>query len=173
MTKGISVLGRLEWQAVVVVAVVFSTGAVVGIAVDRARASRQSMPRIDGPPGAPEVLGAPGPRGARGMSPPPGTPGPLPRYLEDLGLSYEQHEQIKSILDAQKPKVDRVMEVALPSLRAISDTTFVQIRAVLTTAQQSRFDRERPRRALAPGMPGGDRGGERGRGPPGPPPSSR
>lgn len=80
--------------------------------------------------------------------------GPLPPYLEDFDLSPEQHDKIKSILDAQKPKVDTIMDGVFPKLHVISDFTFEAIRHVLTPEQRERFDAERPRRALAPGMPG-------------------
>ena len=116
------------------------------------------------------------------MTPPPGAggrPGRLPPWLESMDLSQEQHDKIKSILDAQRPKVDSVMNGVLPRLRALSDSTFAQIRGVLTPDQQARFDRDKPVRELAPGMPGGPGRGGRGdgRGPPpdgrGPPPDGR
>jgi hypothetical protein len=151
MTSAIRTLGRMEWQATLLLAVVFGTGVAVGAAIDHSR------------PPAP----APAP-------PPPaqGRPGRLPPYLEQMDLTQDQHAKIKAILDAQRPKVDTVMNTVLPRLRALSDSTFAQIRGVLTPDQQVQFDRDRPRRDLAPGMPGGG-----GRGPPpdgrGPPPDGR
>ena len=146
MTSAIRTLGRMEWQATLLLVVVFGAGIAVGAAIDHSRA-------------APPMAAAP----QRG-------PGRLPPYLERIDLTPDQHAQIKAILDAQKPKVDTIMNGILPRLQSISDTTFAQIRGVLTPQQQTEFDRERPRRGLAPGMPGGD-----GRGPPprdgrGPPP---
>ena len=164
MKNALHAIGRLEWQALALVAIVFVAGIAVGAAADRARSERH------GPP------------------PPEARRGRLPVYLEALGLTDAQHERIKAILDAQKPRVDAVMEGVLPSLRALSDSTFAQLRGVLTAVQQEQFDRDRPRRDLAPGMPGGP-GGPRGGGPPsgrgeppdrsgpmgrrGPPPDSR
>ena len=146
MTNAIRSLGRIEWQATLLLAVVFGTGVAVGIAVDRTRATPAPVPMA-------------------------GRRGPLPPYLEDLDLSPDQHAKIKAILDAQKPKVDTIWDGVLPKLHVISDFTFAQIRHVLTPEQRQRFDAERPVRDLAPGMPGG-RGD--GRGPPpdgrGPPP---
>ena len=151
MTNAIRALGRVEWQASLLLAVVFAAGVAVGVAVDRTRANATPLPM-----------------GARR--------GPLPPYLEDLDLSLDQHKKIKAILDAQKPKVDTVWDGVLPKLHVISDFTFDAIRHVLTQEQRQRFDAERPVRGLAPGMPGG-RGGREppdGRGPPpdgrGPPP---
>jgi hypothetical protein len=151
MTNTIRTLGRLEWQATLLLAVVFGAGVAVGAAFDR---SRQAPARM--------VAG-----------PPPAGSGRLPPYLERMQLTPEQHEKIKAILDAQKPRVDTVMDGVLPRLRAISDTTFARIRDLLAPEQQAEFDRERPRRELAPGMPGapGGRGGREnmdGRGPPPP-----
>jgi hypothetical protein len=159
MTSAIRSLGRMEWQASLLLAVVFGAGVVVGMAVDRTR-----VPAVAGPM-------------ARNG-------GPLPPYLEDLGLSPDQHAKIKAILDAQKPKVDTVWDGVLPKLHAISDFTFEAIRHILTPEQRQLFDAERPRRDLAPGMPGGPggrggrgRAGFEGRGPPpegrGPPPRER
>jgi Spy/CpxP family protein refolding chaperone len=157
MTSAIRTLGRMEWQATLLLVVVFGAGMAVGAAIDHSRAA---IPFAAAPP----------PRG----------PGRLPPYLERIDLTPDQHQQIRAILDAQKPKVDTIMNGILPRLQSISDTTFVQIRGVLTPAQQAQFDHDRPRRELAPGMPGapGGRGGREsfdGRGPPprdgrGPPP---
>ena len=155
MTSAIRTLGRIEWQATLLLVVVFGAGIAVGVAFDHSRAE---------PPMA--------------VAPPRG-PGRLPPYLERIDLTTNQHARIKAILDAQKPKVDTIMNGILPRLQSIIDTTFAQIRGVLTPQQQSDFDRGRPRRELAPGMPGaaGGRGGREsfeGRGPPpdgrGPPP---
>ena len=149
MTNAIRALGKIEWQASLLLAVVFGAGVIVGVAVDRTRAAASPMPIA-----------------ARR--------GPLPPYLEDLDLSPDQHAKIKAILDAQKPKVDTLMDGILPKLHVISDFTFAEIRHVLTPEQRRRFDAERPVRGLAPGMPGGPegRGGRGGRGDGrGPPPN--
>src|SRR5579872_6730079 len=156
MTGPVRTLGRVEWQATLLLAVVFGAGIAVGIAIDRSRR----------PPPPPREAGVQMGGGRGG----------LPEWMLALDITPEEHEQIRAILDAQKVRVDTIMNGVLPRLREISDTTFVRIRAVLTPAQQERFDRERPRRDLAPGMPG-TRGGPPpdGRGPPprdgrGPPP---
>jgi Spy/CpxP family protein refolding chaperone len=132
--------------------VVFGAGIAVGVAIDRVRG------RPAGPPPGMD----PGPQARRG---------PLPPWLERLDLTPDEHDRIKAILDAQKSRVDSVMNGVLPRFREISDSTFAQIRAALTPRQQEQFDRDRPRRELAPGMPGapGGRGGREnmdGRGPP-------
>jgi Spy/CpxP family protein refolding chaperone len=158
MTSAIRTLGKMEWQATLLLLVVFGAGIAVGVAIDHSRTTVAAAPM-----------------------PPQGGPGRLPPYLERMDLTQDQHAKIKAILDAQRPKVDTVMNGVLPRLRALSDTTFAQIRDVLTPAQQSQFDHDRPVRDLAPGMPGapggrGPRGRDsfEGRGPPpdgrGPPP---
>ncbi|HEV8410828.1 MAG TPA: hypothetical protein VGQ30_09985 [Gemmatimonadaceae bacterium] len=158
MTSAIRTLGKMEWQATLLLLVVFGAGVAVGAAIDHSRAPVAAAPM-----------------------PPQGGPGRLPPYLERMDLTQDQHAKIKAILDAQRPKVDTVMNGVLPRLRALSDTTFAQIRDVLTPEQQTRFDHDRPVRDLAPGMPGapggrGPRGRDsfEGRGPPpdgrGPPP---
>lgn len=160
MTNAIRSLGRMEWQATLLLVVVFGAGAAVGAALDHTRGG-----------GPPRPAAAP-PQQARA--------GRLPPYLEEMNLTAEQHAQIRKILEAQKPRVDTVMAGVMPRLQAISDSTFAQIRGVLTPDQQVQFDRARPRREMAPGMPGapGGRGGrEDGGGPPeegrGPPPEGR
>jgi Spy/CpxP family protein refolding chaperone len=150
MTNAIRALGRMEWQATLLLVVVFGAGTAVGAALDH-------MGR------APQAAFAPPPLRGR--------PRRLPPWLEQMDLTQEEHAKIKSILDAQRPKVDIVMNDILPKLQALSDSTFAQIRGVLTPDQQARFDRERPRRDLAPGMPGapgGPGGRGDGRGPPPP-----
>ena len=138
MTNAIRTLGKMEWQATLLLLVVFGAGIAVGAAIDHARAPAAAAP-----------------------IPPQAGPGRLPPYLERMDLTQDQHAKIKAILDAQRPKVDTVMDAVLPRLRALSDSTFARIRAVLTPEQQTQFDRDRPVRDLAPGMPGapGGRGG--------------
>jgi hypothetical protein len=149
MKKLFGVLARAEFQAVALLLVVFIAGGFVGIAVDRARGRRPA--RTDGPP--PQAQGGPRP-GQR-----------LPPYIEQLDLSADQHEKIRTILQAQRPKVDTVLATVLPQLQRLSDSTFAAIREVLTPEQQKTFDAERPKRDLAPGIPRGPGGGPGG-GPP-------
>ncbi len=145
MTNSVRSLGKIEWQATLLLAVVFGAGVAVGVAIDRTR-SRPAPPPPRGMAFGPRVGGG---------------PGGLPPWLLALDLTKDEHEKIRAILDAQKEKVDTTMNGILPRLRDISDTTFGRIRAVLTPEQQTAFDRDRPRRELAPGMPGapGGRGG--------------
>ena len=164
MTNAVKAVGRLEWQALALLLVVFVAGAALGATGMRMmrlppQAFGPPMGGPDGPPNGP-------PNGPPGGA---GAPGRLPPYVERLGLSEEQHQKIKVILDRQRPKVDVVLESVLPRLRALSDSTISELRAVLTSAQREQFDRERPQRALAPGMPrlpGGPGGPEGGPPPP-------
>jgi hypothetical protein len=139
MTDAIRSIGRIQWQATLLLAVVFGAGAAVGAAIDHTRSLAAS----------PAPAPAPPPQGARR----------LPPWLERMNLSQDEHARIKAILEAQKPKIDTIMDGIMPRLRAISDTTFVQIRSALAPEHQTEFDRDRPVRELAPGMPGA-RGGE-------------
>ena len=143
MKKLFSVLARAEFQAVALLVVVFVAGGFVGIAVDRARGGPPGPG--DGPP--PQAQGGPRP-GQR-----------LPRYIEQLDLTSDQHEKIRAIMQSQRPKVDTVLAAVLPQLQRLSDSTFAAIRDVLTPAQQKSFDADRPKRDLAPGIPRGAGGG--------------
>ena len=147
MTGAFRALGRLEWQALALLLVVFATGAALGATAMRLMRPAGPLPRIAGGP----------PMGRGG-------PGRLPPYIERLNLSEAQHQELRAILDAQRPRVDSVMAGVVPRLREISDATFAQIGAVLTSEQREQFDHDRPQRAMAPGMPGGQ-----GRPPDGPP----
>ena len=174
MKKLFAVLSRAEFQAVALLLVVFIAGGFVGVAIDRAR-GRRPPPRADG---LPRGGGQGGMQG--GMQGGPRQGQRLPPYIEELDLSSEQHDQIRTILQAQRPKVDSALATVLPALQRISDSTFASIRAVLTPEQQKTFDATRPQRDLAPGIPrggGGPRpprdgfgpppgGGRRGGGPP-------
>lgn len=154
MKKLFAVLARAEFQAVALLLVVFVAGGFVGVAVDRARGHQP--PRADGPPRGGPQGGMPG-----GMPGGPRQGQRLPPYIERLDLSPDQHDQVRTILQAQRPKVDSALAIALPLLRRISDSTFAAIRAVLTPEQQKAFDAARPQRDLAPGVPRGDGGGMR------------
>jgi Spy/CpxP family protein refolding chaperone len=147
MKKLFAVLARAEFQAVALLLVVSIAGGFVGVALDRARGRRQP-PRADGPPRG----------GQGGMQGGPRQGQRLPPYIEALDLSSDQHDRIRTILQAQRPKVDSALATVLPQLQRISDSTFASIRAVLTPEQQKAFDTARPQRDLAPGIPRGGGG---------------
>ena len=170
MSEPVKAVGRVEWQAFLILALVFGTGAGLGVAFERTR--RPPPPRDErggpppgqgnGPPGAPRANG----------------PRRLPPFLERLALTDSQRAAIHRVLEVQRPRTDSVMASVMPRLQAITDSTYAAIGTLLTPEQQKEFEATRPRRGFVPGMPGGPRdgGGARDdrRGPPpegrGPPP---
>ena len=80
--------------------------------------------------------------------PPRGVPGPrsvLPaQYLDrldrELELSEEQRDSIEAILEAQRRQAQATLEELGPVLRAGLDSAMSQVRAVLHSDQQDRFD---------------------------------
>ncbi len=162
MKNAMHALGSLEWQAIALVLLLFGSGAAVGAAFEHAHGPRRGLPARGG-----AAFG-----GAIGARPGPGRP---PPYLEELNLTGDEHERIRTILDSQRPKVDSAMASVLAAAARASDSTFSEIRSILTPEQQTQFDRDRPRRELCAGHAGRTRPwpgfGGRGRGgpPPGPP----
>jgi hypothetical protein len=166
-------VGRIEWQAFLILALVFGAGGALGVAVERAwhpRPVREAM----GPGGPP-----PGNDPGRPNGPPEGPPGMpndstadarrrLPPFLEQLQLTDSQRVKIHAVLRHTRPRVDSVMGTVVPRLQAISDSAYAEIGRVLTEAQRKTYEATRPRRGLIPGMPGAN-GGPRGPGMGGPP----
>lgn len=155
MSEPLKAIGRIEWQAILLLALVFGAGAAVGVAGDHLL--RPPPPPVDhgGPPfGRPDGP----PRGPDSLR--------LPRYFEELNPTDAQRVAIRGLLEVQRPKADSIMGTVLPKLRAISDATFAAVRALLTPEQQKRYDATRPQRAFLPmpGMRGGPPGGPPGRG---------
>lgn len=180
MSEPVKSVGRIEWQAFLILALVFVTGGGLGIAFERTRHA--------GPP-----FGEGSPRDGRRDGPPDGPPRPpearthaeslrVPRYFEQLNPTDSQRLAIRALLEGQRPKADSVMAGVLPRLRAITDSTFDAIGKLLTPEQRKLYEATKPQRAFLP-MPGqgrpmrrDDRRGHQGefRGPPpdgmGPPP---
>ncbi len=149
MNDHLESLGRLRRQAVLLLAGVFTIGALAGAAFEHARDRHRhgGPPRGGGPHGLP------------------------PHLVERLDLSPDQERRIGAILERQRKMTDAVLDQYLPRLRALTDSLRVEVRAELTPQQQAVFDeleKERP-----PRPPHGERGyGGDGpdRGPPGGPP---
>jgi hypothetical protein len=153
MNPGLESLGRVRRQGIALLVVVFAIGALGGAAAMRALERASALP--PGPPPA-------GPPGGEA----PGTglgPGAYPALLtHELGLSERQREQLHEILERHRPTTEKVMNEFLPRVRAVEDTVRSEIRAMLTPAQQKRFDEIEPRAVeLMPPPP---------EGPPGAPP---
>jgi Spy/CpxP family protein refolding chaperone len=164
MKDGFESLGRVRAQGLALLLLAFVVGILGGMALERLRTARRA-PR---PP-------AEWPGMRPGMS-------VMPAIFERLNLSEEQRARIEHIMRESRPLTDSVLQASLPRLRAIRDSVWVEIRAVLTPEQQERFDAfERRRGDRTPGDRGtpmgpgerGRRGGPGARSPEGPPPDSR
>jgi uncharacterized membrane protein len=108
-----------------------------------------------------------------GVRRPHGPPGMLPPPIAGLGLSPEQADKARAVLERHRPEIEAAIQESFPRVRAIQDRADAEIRALLTPEQAARFDEARSRRPSLPGMgPGmGPHGpGRRGFEPPGPPP---
>ena len=170
MSEPIKAVGRVEWQAFLILALVFGAGGALGVAFERVREPGPPPEREGPPPG--------GPRPGENPGEPPRPPEPrtraeslrVPRYFEQLNPTDSQRLAIRTLLEAQRPKADSAMATVLPRLRAITDSTFEAIGRLLTPEQRKRYDATKPQRALVP-MPGNRMGGPPGmRGGGGPPP---
>ena len=146
MREPVKAVGRIEWQAFLILALVFGTGAGLGVTFERTRqpgAPPAAQPR-EGPPDGP-----PRPREPRTRA----DSLRVPRYFEQLNPTDSQRLAIRALLEAQRPKADSVMAGVLPRLRAITDSTFDAIGVLLTPEQKKLYDASKPQRAFLP-MPG-------------------
>jgi hypothetical protein len=62
------------------------------------------------------------------------------------GLSDPQTRSIDAILRKRRPRIDSLMAIVGPQLRAAFDSTNAEIRQVLTPGQRAKFDRDQERR---------------------------
>lgn len=158
MSDGLDSLGSIRRQAMLLLLAAFVAGGLLGGALDRVWMMRR-MPR-DGGPGRP-------PFGRmRGE-------GDVPGILVQLGLTDDQRDRIRRILNDGRPHIDQVVRETQAPVRAVLDSLEGQIRAVLRPEQLARLDSLAPppgpngeRRGFLP-RPGFGRGG--GRRPEGPP----
>lgn len=122
MKAGLESLGQMRLQAVLLLAVVFVIGGLVGFSLDR----------LVAPPGRPPHHQGPPPKG-------------LPPELRDgMNLTADQERRIQAILDASRPRTDAVLNEFLPRLRAIADSVRLEMREVLTPEQRVLFDQREP-----------------------------
>jgi len=89
--------------------------------------------------------------GHRGPPPPPPMMGPIP--VEELGLSVEQRQQVREIMDRYRPELEAVLQETYPRVREINERMEKEVRGVLTAEQQSRLDDIRSRRPPPPPPP--------------------
>ena len=129
-------------KAVLLLAVTFVTGVLVGVSVQYARGA--------GPPEPPPFVGRYGSDG-------------LPLPFEQLDLSEEQRERIRAILETSRVVTDSILRHTMPRLREVTDSIRNEIHAVLTPEQAARMEeefakvRQRFGRGRFPGMPFGER----------------
>lgn len=64
----------------------------------------------------------------------------LEHMTKNLELTPEQQAKIQPILDQAKPQVAAARQEAMGKMKAVRDATRAQIRALLTPAQQQKFD---------------------------------
>jgi Spy/CpxP family protein refolding chaperone len=62
------------------------------------------------------------------------------RLLAGLGLSEEQRERAEAILERREEELEDYWEARLPEIRRMLDSSYADVRATLTPAQQARFD---------------------------------
>jgi uncharacterized membrane protein len=130
------------WFALFVLAV-FCLGAAAGVFVGRRMDTADRQGRGGPMPG----FGGPGgPRGGPGGGPPPQVL--LERLTRDLSLDAAQRDKVRDVLEASRPRVERLQREARDGFEAEQRALHDEIRTLLTPDQQERFDRliERGRR---------------------------
>lgn len=71
------------------------------------------------------------------------------KILDQLELSPSQRTEVDHILERRRAQTEAFWDSAGPRLRALTDTTRAEIRAVLTPAQAAEYDRLRAERRAA------------------------
>jgi Spy/CpxP family protein refolding chaperone len=65
---------------------------------------------------------------------------PLEHLSKDLDLTEEQKTKVQPIIDQTKPQIEAIHKEAMEKMRALLESTGVQIRPLLTPEQQQKFD---------------------------------
>ena len=138
-------LGRVRAQGLLLLGLAFGSGVLGGMALERVRAVRSWQTTVAR--GRPDM----GPMGAGRLA-----------FFDRLGITDEQRERIRGILEASRPLTDSILQSSMPRLSAIHDSVRAEIRAVLTPEQQQQFDAMEGRWGGrgGPGEWGGPRRGE-------------
>lgn len=121
MKEGLDALGRVRAQGIALLFITFLVGVLAGFAAERVRTARA----------APED------------GPVPGTafrPGHLPPMFRHLDLTPEQREEVLAIIAARRPQTQEILDEMLPRLRAVTEATEDEIRAVLSAEQAAAWD---------------------------------
>ena len=125
MSDGTNTTRRVPVQGLLLVAVVFVVGLLVGSAFERVRVAR-----------------------ARPMRPFMENRGAIPGPFGRLDLTEEQRDRIVAIFEAGRPLTDSIMQEIMPRLTAINDSIRNEIRDILTPEQLAQLEREFERRGL-------------------------
>ncbi|MDQ2919810.1 MAG: hypothetical protein M3R10_08050 [Verrucomicrobiota bacterium] len=67
----------------------------------------------------------------------------IEHLTKELDLTADQQAKIQPILDAAKPQIKAIHQDAMQKIRAIMDSSGTQIRPLLNTQQQAKFDAEK------------------------------
>ena len=145
------------WFSLFVLAV-FCLGGAAGLVLGRQieRNDRYDRPREGRPP-----IGPGGQRGGPGGGPPPQVL--LERLTRDLDLKSDQRAQLDVVLHASRDRVEQLQRDVRGRFDEEQRSLHEEIRKILTSDQQTRFDRfiQEGRRGRGPGRGRGDRGSER------------
>ncbi len=118
---------RVGVQTILLVAAIFGSGLLAGMALERVRADR--------------------PQGGVLLKTPPQEDG-IPLQLKRLGLTPEQERRIRAVAASWQPRADSVMRVLLPEVRGIQHGMFQEMVCILTPAQDSAYLAWRKREGL-------------------------
>lgn len=129
---------RSRWVGLALVAVVFVTGAVAGIAADRAL--RPAVLEGGEARNARPAQGVRGGGGTPGMRGSPGIDASRMPLLQQLNLSEEQRARIDSILERRQRVVGAMWREQEAAFRAAMDTTQREILSVLTPEQREEYN---------------------------------
>ena len=124
-----SALARARWQGIGALALVFASGALAGAAIARWKSPAQAAESTAAPAVPTQDVIMAMKMAHTGV----------PLVYETLGLSEEQRERIRAIMDANSPRTDSLLRIAWPRLRAVLDTVQRQVELVLTPEQRSRL----------------------------------
>jgi hypothetical protein len=118
------------WKVILATMVIFGTGVITGALVVRYSTGLYGLQPQRPPLAGHSQFGSPG--GMRLEF--------LRRVQRDLDLTLDQREQIDKLLKQSQERTRKIMEPVSPQLRQELLQTKAEFRAVLTPAQQVRFD---------------------------------
>ena len=140
----LSPVARVRVQGVAILAAVFVSGALAGAAFEHLRTPARVEVIAPSPALVPTAdvvtnmkMAATG----------------VPLVYETLGLTKDQRQRIRAIMDANRSQTDSLLRTTWPALRAVHATVRRQVDQILTADQRSRLTAMR-RGAATPAAPG-------------------